>query len=64
MRIKEQKTRLKLQEHDDDDDDDDEILENYYYYYYYYYYCYHLISHFSGLAGKYSPLLGFSNQQD
>jgi len=32
--------------------------------YYYYYYYYHLISHFSALAGKYSPLLGCSNQQN
>ena len=30
--------------------------------YYYYYYC--LIPDFSALAGKYSPILGFSNQQD
>ena len=28
-----------------------------------YYYCYR-ISHFSDLAGKYSPILGCSNQQD
>ena len=28
------------------------------------YYYYHRISHFSALAGKYSPILGFSNQQD
>jgi len=38
------------------------LVLNYYYYYYYYYY--YLISHFSAVAGKYSPLLGFSNQQD
>jgi len=25
---------------------------------------YYRISHFSDLAGKYSPILGFSNQQD
>jgi hypothetical protein len=25
---------------------------------------YYRISHFSALAGKYSPILGFSNQQD
>jgi hypothetical protein len=36
----------------------------YYYYYYYYYHHHHRISHFSALAGKYSPILGFSNQQD
>ena len=30
MRIKEQETRLTLQEHDDDDDDDDDKLANYY----------------------------------
>ena len=35
-----------------------------YYYYYYYYYYYFRISHFSALAGKYSPILGCSNQQD
>ena len=28
------------------------------------YYYYYLISHFSALAGKYSPILGCSNQQD
>ena len=27
------------------------------YYYYYYYYYYYLVSHFSALAGKYSPSL-------
>ena len=32
--------------------------------YYYYYYHHHQISHFSALAGKYSPVLGCSNQQD
>ena len=32
--------------------------------YYYYYYYYHRISHFSALVGKYSPILGCSNQQD
>jgi len=32
--------------------------------YYYYYYYYHRISHLSPLAGKYSPILGCSNQQD
>ena len=35
-----------------------------YYYYYYYYHHHHRISHFSALAGKYSPILGCSNQQD
>ena len=30
----------------------------------YYYYYYYRISHFSALAGKYSPILGCSNQQD
>ena len=35
-----------------------------YYYYYYYYHYHHRISHFSALAGKYSPILGCSNQQD
>jgi len=30
LRIKEQETRLTLQEHDDDDDDDDDKLANYY----------------------------------
>jgi hypothetical protein len=30
----------------------------------YFYYYYYLISHFSVLAGKYSPILGFSNQQE
>ena len=39
-------------------------VENIYYYYYYYYYYYFRISHFSALAGKYSPILGCSNQQD
>jgi hypothetical protein len=29
-----------------------------------YYYYYYRISHFSALAGKYSPILGLSNQQD
>jgi hypothetical protein len=38
-----------------DDDDDD---------YYYYYHHRNRIPHFSALAGKYSPILGFSNQQD
>ena len=33
-----------------------------YYYYYYYYHHHHRISHFSGFAGKYSPILGCSNQ--
>jgi hypothetical protein len=28
------------------------------YYYYYYYYYYYRISHFSAVAGKYSPTLG------
>ena len=35
-----------------------------YYYYYYYYHHHHRIFHFSALAGKYSPILGCSNQQD
>jgi plasmid replication initiation protein len=30
----------------------------------YYYYYYYRISHFSALAGKYSPILGLSNQQN
>jgi len=34
------------------------------YYYYYYYYYYFRISHLSALAGKYSPIQGFSKQQD
>ena len=33
-------------------------------YYYYYYYYYYRISQFSALAGKYSLILGYSNQQD
>ena len=37
------------------------LHHNRYYYYYYYYY---RISHFSALAGKYSPILGCNNQQD
>ena len=36
----------------------------YYYYYYYYHHHHHRIFHFSALAGKYSPILGCSNQQD
>jgi len=28
LRIKEQETRLTLQEHDDDDDDDDDVRQN------------------------------------
>jgi hypothetical protein len=39
-------------------------LYYYYYYYYYYYHYHHRISHFSALAGKHSPILGCSNQQD
>ena len=44
-------------------------LQHYYYYYYYYYYHHHhhyhhhRIFHFSALAGKYSQILGCSNQQ-
>ena len=37
---------------------------SHYQYYYYYYYYYYRICHFSALAGKYSPTLGCSNQQD
>jgi len=45
------------------------VYTAWFYYYcccrHYYYYCYHhQISHFSALAGKYSPILGCSNQQD
>ena len=38
----------------------------YYYYYYHHHHNHHhhRISHFSALAGKYSPILGCSNQQD
>ena len=36
----------------------------YYDYYYDYYHYHHLIFHFSALAGKYSPILGCSNQHD
>jgi len=36
----------------------------YYYYYYYHHHHHHRISYFSALAGKYSPILGCSNQQD
>jgi hypothetical protein len=35
------------------------VCNDYYYYYYYYF----RTSHISALAGKYSPILGFSNQQ-
>jgi hypothetical protein len=38
--------------------------DNYNNYYYYHHHHHHRISHFSALAGKYSPTLGFSNQQD
>jgi len=34
LRIKEQETRLALQEHEEEEEED-----YYYYYYYYYYYC-------------------------
>ena len=34
------------------------------YYYYHHHHHRHRISHFSALAGKYSPILGCSNQQD
>jgi len=37
---------------------------DYYYYYYYHHHHHHQISPFSALAGKYSPILGCSNQQD
>jgi len=33
-------------------------------YYYYYDHHHHLISHFSALARKYSPILGYRNQQN
>ena len=36
----------------------------YYYYYYHHHHHHHRISHFPALAGKYSPILGCSNQQD
>ena len=36
----------------------------YYYYYYHHHHHHHRISHFSALAGKYSPILGCGNQQD
>jgi len=44
-------------------------LALYYYYYHHHHYHhhhhhYHRISHFSVLAGKYSPILGCGNQQD
>ena len=35
----------------------------FYYYYYYHHHHHHRVSHFSALAGKYSPILGCSNQQ-
>jgi hypothetical protein len=35
-----------------------------YYYYSHHHHHHHRVSHFSALAGKYSPILGFSNQQD
>ena len=43
-----------------------QIHADYYYYYYYYYYGRRRrrISHISALAGKYSPILGITNQQD
>ena len=37
---------------------------SHYYYYYYYYHHHHQISHFSALAGKYSPILACGNEQD
>ena len=40
-----------------------DVAENYYYYYYYHHHHHHRISHFSSLAGKYSPILGFSNHR-
>ena len=40
------------------------MMMGYHYYYYYYYYYYYRISHFSALAGKYSPIMGCGNQQD
>jgi hypothetical protein len=36
----------------------------YNYNYYYHHHHHHRISRFSALAGKYSPILGFSNQQN
>ena len=44
------------------DDDDEKDYGDYYYYYYYHYH--HRIFHFSDLAGKYSPILRCSNQQE
>jgi len=46
------------------DDDDNTKINNNNYYYYYYHHHHHGISRFSALAGKYSPILGCSNQQD
>ena len=40
------------------------LITDFHYYYYYHHYHHHRISHFSALAGKYSPILLFSNQQD
>jgi len=37
---------------------------SYYYYYYHHHHRRRRISHFSAFAGKYSPILGCSNQQD
>jgi len=39
-------------------------LLRYYYYHYHHHHHHHRIPHFSALAGKYSPILGFSNQQN
>jgi hypothetical protein len=56
--------------HKGDDDDDGDNNNNYHYYYccyhhhHHHHHHHHRISHFSTLAGKYSPILGFSNQQD
>jgi len=40
------------------------ILVYYYYHHHNHYHHHHRISHCSGLAGKYAPILGCSNQQD
>ena len=52
LAIKKNKIKIKL------------LLYYYYYYYYYQHHHHHRISHVSDLAGKYSPILGCSNQQD
>ena len=40
------------------------IVRSLYCYYHQHHHHHHRISHFSALAGKYSPILGCSNQQD